>query len=299
MRIPAPAALVLAGLALLLSACSGGDASADTAAPGDAATAWLADPVSSESLTLLENPGFRIGYSDARRQPLWVSFEARSVAGKPRLGPRPQYFDKDERVARPVKHGDYSTRAKRPAYTRGHLAPNYLIGKLHGADGQRHTFLMSNVSPQAPRLNALLWQRLEEAEVDRIAPALGALRVFTGPVFGPDAPQLKKTGIAIPEAFYRVWVDELPSGELRVLAFLVPQNVCGEEPLSRFLVPVDQIEARTSLDFLAPLPDPLEQTLESTVRSSGWHLEKVDRQPPRYGKDFEGEHCNTPDRGTG
>jgi DNA/RNA endonuclease G (NUC1) len=46
---------------------------------------------------VLPNPGFVVGYSDERRQPLWVAYRAESLKGR-RLGKRPDHFEPDPRV---------------------------------------------------------------------------------------------------------------------------------------------------------------------------------------------------------
>ena len=233
---------------------------------------------------VLRNPGFLVGYSEARRQPLWVAYRAETLKGTPTLPPRPR-FEPDARTHAPVRYFDY----RGSHYTRGHLAPNYLIGKLFGAEAQRATFLMSNVSPQSARLNELAWQRLEEAESDIVAPAAVQLWVVAGPVFGAQ-PGLIRKRIAVPEAFYRIWLD-LQDGQPRALAFIVPQDVCGGKPLSRFLASIDEIEQRTGLDFFSELPDAREDALERTRSTEGWPLDRFDRRVPRYADKFGSLEC--------
>jgi endonuclease G len=256
------------------------------------AAAWAADetwgglPQGAAPVQVLQNPGFLVGYSDAHRQPLWVAYRAESLKGR-RLGKRPDRFEPDPRVARAVAEGDY----RRSGYQRGHLAPNYLIGKLYGRAAQHATFLMTNVSPQRARLNELVWQRLEEAEADTIAPHAVQLWVVAGPLFAAAAPRLK-SGVAVPEAFYRIWLD-VERGQPRALAFAVPQKVCGTEPLSRYLTSIDAIEQRTGLDFFAELADDREALLESGQAADGWRLDRFDRRPPRYADKFEALQCES------
>lgn len=255
-----------------------------------AATAHAAEPATyagaprGPQVQVLENPGFVVGYSAERRQALWVAYRAASVRYR-HLGPRPQEFSPDRRVADPVGERAYSG----SGYDRGHLAPNYIIGKLFGQRGQRATFLMTNVSPQTARLDQLLWQRLEEAEADFVAPLAGDLPVLVGPVFGKRPPKLRQ-GVAVPDAFYRIWLDHRGPAP-RVLAFLVPQNVCGSEPISNYVTSVDDIERRTGLDFFADLPDPLEDAVEATRDTQGWELARYDHRPGRYAGKFGSDHC--------
>ena len=236
---------------------------------------------------VLQNPGFVVGYSDARRQPLWVTYRAESLKGKRPYRRMPQ-FEADPRLARAVRPQDYS----RSGYTRGHLAPAYLIGRLYGRDAQRATHLMSNIAPQKARLNELLWQRLEEAEAGVVAPGAVELWVATGPVFG-ESRLLKRSGIALPEAFYRVWLD-VRDGRPATLAFLVPQSVCGGEPLSEFLTTIDEIERRTGLDFFREPPDSEEDALEAGHSTEGWRLERYDALPARYAGKYAGQRCHSP-----
>lgn len=257
------------------------------ALPAQAERESYAGLPSGAEVQVLQNPGFTVGYSDARRQPLWVTFRAESLKGR-RSYRRNDRFEPDPRVARPVRYQDYT----RSGYTRGHLAPAYLIGRLYGREAQRATFLMSNIAPQKARLNELLWQRIEEAEADIVAPGAVELWVAAGPVFG-NQQALKRSGIALPEAFYRVWLD-LREGQPWALAFLVPQSVCGNEPLSQFLATVDEVERRTGLDFFTELPDAQEAALEGRHSTEGWRLERYDAQPARYARKYAGQRCHSP-----
>jgi len=252
--------------------------------PGPRAV-YAGQPRSAEPTQVLDNPGFLVGYSEGRRQPLWVAYRAESLKGR-RLGKRPERFEADPRVANAVTDIDY----RGSKYTRGHLAPNYLIGKLYGRAAQHATFLLTNVSPQLRRLNELAWQRLEEAEADVVAPRAIELWVVAGPVFG-TAPRVLKSGIQVPDAFFRAWLD-VDDGKPRVLAFVVPQAVCGTEPLSKFLVSVDEIEQRTGLDLFHELADPQEAALEREIATNPWRLERFDQRPPRYAENFETLDCD-------
>lgn len=236
------------------------------------------------AVQVLPNPGFVVGYSAAHRQALWVGYRAESMKGR-RIGKRPANFEPDPRVAKAVNAWDY----KGSGYTRGHLAPNYLIGRLYGRAAQHATFLMSNVSPQRRRLNELVWQRLEEAEADVVAPHAVQLWVMTGPLFDPQ-PRALRAGIAVPTAFYRIWLD-LEQGRPQALAFIVPQDVCGTEPLSRYVASVDDVERRAGLDFFRELADPQEHALERAVAAKPWRIERFDRKAPRYAGNFDALDC--------
>ncbi|MCA1771630.1 MAG: DNA/RNA non-specific endonuclease [Halomonas sp.] len=227
---------------------------------------------------VLRNDGFLVGWSDVRVNPLWVSYQVAAVDDT-RIGSRPD-FRPDWRTLWPVGTDSYSG----SGYDRGHLAPNYAIAAVHGRSAQLDTFYMSNMTPQRPKLNRQLWQRLEEAVMDHFAPRFDRLQIITGPVF-PDNfmdNAFNRVGLVeVPEAFYKIIVaphDEAPLA----LAFIMPQDVRGNEPLDDYLVSIDDIETRTGLDFFHELDDNVESVLESDIRTDGWALKEVAKKPGRY-----------------
>lgn len=226
---------------------------------------------------VLRNDGFLVGWSDVRVNPLWVSY-ALHVVDDPRAGPRPN-FQRDWRTLWPIAPNNYQG----SGYDRGHLAPNYAIAAVHGRDAQSDTFYMSNMSPQRPNLNRQLWQRLEEVVMDHFVPRFGVVQVITGPVFPESFMDnvFNRVGLVeIPEAFYKIIA--VPGDEPMVLAFIMPQEVRGNEPLDGYLVSIDEIESRTGLDFFPNLSDSQAIALESGVETAGWALDEVARLPGRF-----------------
>lgn len=226
---------------------------------------------------VLRNDGFLVGWSDVRVNPLWVSYLLHDVEA-PSAGPRPD-FRRDWRTLWPIATDSYFG----SGHDRGHLAPNYAIAAVHGRDAQSQTFLMSNITPQRPNLNRRLWQRLEEVVMDHFVPRFGAVQVLTGPVFADRFQDgvFNRVGLVeVPEAFYKIIA--VPGERPRVLAFLMPQDVRGDESLEAFLVSVDEVEARTGLDFFPGLSDAAAEALESEVVTEGWALDEVARLPGRF-----------------
>ncbi|WP_227842164.1 DNA/RNA non-specific endonuclease [Vreelandella zhuhanensis] len=227
---------------------------------------------------VLRNDGFLVGWSDVRVNALWVSYQLHAVEDA-RIGARPT-FQADWRTLWPIGTNEYSG----SGYDRGHLAPNYAIAAVHGRAAQLHTFRMSNMAPQRPDLNRQLWQRLEESVMDHFAPRFEQLQVITGPVFPESFMDnvFNRVGLVeIPEAFYKIIVA--PHAEApQALAFIMPQTARGNEPLDDYLVSIDQVEARTGLDFFPNLPQDVEQRLESRIETDGWALEEVAKRPGRF-----------------
>jgi endonuclease G, mitochondrial len=229
--------------------------------------------------TTLKNQAFWVGYSEQRNNPLWVVYSLKPVPDDAPLLKRPTHFSADKRLKNPVKHDDYN----KSGYDRGHLAPNYAISSLYGKEAQLETFLMTNISPQKPNLNRKLWQRLEEVEVKYFTQISAPVWVTTGTIFFDDKIETLKSAanVEIPDAFYKIYAMQ-SANQTYLLAFVMPQNVKGNEPLDRYLVTVDKVEELTGLDFFHELNDQEENALESTLNPAPWNLAAVSRLPGRY-----------------
>ena len=215
-------------------------------------------------LLVLRNQAFVSGYCEEFKNPLWVSYRVDQAfsASAPKRPPR---FLVDSRTRSRINQNAY----KNSGYDRGHMAPNFAIASRYGPLAQGETFLMTNIVPQKPDLNRKLWEKLERLEVDYSNRHL-KIWVMVGPIFDDDR-QTMNSGIEIPDAFYKILLDEQENTrELRFLSFLIPQSVRGNEPLQQFLTSVDEIERQTGLDFFWALNDPHEEFLEGQVPKALW-----------------------------
>lgn len=228
---------------------------------------------------VFRNSDFMIGYSDYRGNPLWVSYMLTPVPKDAKRYKRPSSFYKDWRNVTNIEHKDYT----HSGYDRGHMAPNYAISRLYGRSAQISTFDMTNITPQKPNLNRKLWQRLEEAEVKEFTKYFDKVWVFTGPIFDEKKQTLKNSKyVEIPDAFYKIYVGVSKNKEAKTLAFIMPQNVKGNESFMKFVSTIDEVEKQTGLDFLAKLDDKIEDKLEKSKETTAWHLKSVATKPSRY-----------------
>jgi endonuclease G len=154
---------------------------------------------------------------------------------------------------------------------------------LYGRYGQADSFLMTNVSPQKPKLNQQVWQRLEEMELSFFAKNFGKVWVITGPIFSDNSERMPSSWrVTIPRAFYKIYVtEETDSKPAFALAFVVPQTVSGKEQLSSFITTIDAIEVQTGLGFLADFDDKIEAHLEGVVEVAPWNLNAISKLPVR------------------
>lgn len=224
------------------------------------------------------NPGFMLGYSEWRRNALWVTYKL-TAKDERHSGQRPKHFNVDNRSIMRVSSDDY----RHSGFDRGHLAPNYAIASEYGRTAQRATFQMSNISPQRKHLNQKLWQRLESVTVDHFLARKQSLWIITGPIFDQDITSLK-SGVEIPDAFYKIILAPATSTRAaEAISFVMPQKVRGNEPLSRYLSSIDAIESATGLDFFHKLPNDAEDKLEGSISDGlSWNLKAVDNTPSRY-----------------
>jgi endonuclease G, mitochondrial len=208
------------------------------------------------SITVLENTAYVVGYDETRENPAWVAYRipARTVPGD---FPRPKHFQTDSRTRAQVTHDDYTG----TGYDRGHMAPNLAIASHFGEQAQKETFLMSNVVPQRGDLNQGPWRLLEETLSSVTAPADGVIWVVTGPIYD-NQPQHLRAGNEIPDAFFMAIADETPNGP-RLQAFILPQSAPRRADFRAYRTSVDEIEKETGLNFFTELPDTQEEQLES------------------------------------
>ena len=215
---------------------------------------------------ILNRGEFVIGWSPSLKHPLWVAYHVPAErAYEP--GKRPG-FRADPAVPGSPKAVEY----KKSGYDRGHMAPNYAIATRFGTDAQKKTFYMSNVAPQKSGLNRGPWREIEHRIADLWTAKYGEIWVIVGCVPGDER---LPSGVDAPKAFWQVIVAQTEDG-VRALALYMPQNI----PYSAFpvhnIVTIDDLEARTGLDFFPELPGYFEKPLESDLPTRLWPVRFID-----------------------
>lgn len=216
------------------------------------------------TVRLLVNRGYIVGFSETLQTPVWAAYRIEDLDRVRPAPPRPDRFEVDRRTLARVTPDMYSN----TQYDRGHLAPNLAIATRFGEEAQRETFLMSNIVPQRHELNAGLWRELESRIATSYPARYHEVWVVCGPVFG-NRPQRLPRGVAIPESFYMIIVDET-EGRLRTLAYLFPQAIPSGARVADYGTSIDQIELLTGLDFFSELEDTAEDALEAMKTGRPW-----------------------------
>ncbi|QIP14119.1 DNA/RNA non-specific endonuclease [Spirosoma aureum] len=218
-------------------------------------------PVSKSSdAELIRHEGYTLSYRDEYKDPEWVAYPLLDYETTGDADRKNEQFRPDPEVRNGTAlPSDYT----RSGYDRGHLAP--AADFKFSQRMMRETFFMSNITPQAPEFNRGIWSDLEN--LIRIwARRDNGLYVVTGPVLKPGLPTIGKANeVSVPQKFYKV-ILYCNKPDIRMIGFLL-DNESSNSSLKQFVVPVDQIEQLTGLDFFPKIPDDLERKLESKGRS--------------------------------
>lgn len=231
-----------------------------------------------DTVTILVNNGYSIGYSKKYNQPLWTAYQV-SRSKEQVDYERFPFFVNDIRLP---EQNQIGTETFGKGYDRGHLAPNAAINKQYGKLSQMETFIMSNISPQKAGLNQGVWQKLE-AEIlnkycytDKNKPHVW---VLVGPIFSENPEYItRKNGVkvAIPDAFFCILVrpfrypQETPSNA-EYLSFVFGQDLERKQQIDNsLLTTINEIERLTNINFFPDFTRHYEKVIENGVASGVW-----------------------------
>ncbi len=226
--------------------------------------------VSGDTIVVLTNCGYVVGYSEARRNPLWVAYRLQKVGeiGKQALNPeRSDRFRADERTSIRVAKADYTG----SGFDRGHMAPSYGMGSRYGEVAQDESFFMSNMCPQLHSLNGGVWKNLESCEADELANAFEEVWVIDGPIFKEPVRKLAKKDVQIPTAFYKIIIDE-QNGKPRVLGFVMDHGIPNSKSFDQYLMNVKAIERLAGVEFFGELQPEVQKKLQNSRPRKVWNL---------------------------
>lgn len=242
--------------------------------------------LSSGNNYLIEKPQFTICYNNETLIPNWVSWHL-SSADFGEAG-RSNKFIPDKELPSDwyaVTSSDYKYTSY--GFDRGHICPS--ADRTATQEDNNMTFLMSNMVPQAPDCNRIVWMHLESYE-RKLAEQGNEVYIIAGP-YGTGGigdkgsfdqiPIKTKDGknlnIKVPAYTWKVLLV-LPSGEndleritadTTVIAACVPnrQGIAKEGDWDHYVCSVDYIEELTGYDFFELIPDEIEDILEAKVYS--------------------------------
>ena len=191
---------------------------------------------------ILYNRHYTIGYSYYFRQAKWALEVVDS--GKVDLD-RIDNFRPDYRIPSQFRADliDY----KGSGYDRGHLVASANQNELELQNSE--TFLLSNMSPQHPKLNRGVWRELESAtrkldsneKIWETYVICGPVFYFNKPVESIGTADDNGVSIPIPNAYFKSVLTENNNGRIQIWSFLIDNSETRTE-LSEYLVPTSLIE---------------------------------------------------------
>ncbi len=216
---------------------------------------------SSTTGQLITHHHYTLSYNEKYEQAEWVAYQLTATQLANTHFKRP-FFIEDKKVRTKSAHyKDY----KNSGYDKGHLCP--AGDRKFSRAAHDETFLMSNVSPQNHQFNAGIWNRLEQ-KTRYWARKYKGLYIITGGVLTDNLETIGRDKVGVPKRFYKIILD-YTEPQVKGIAFLIP-NKPSELALYNYVVPIDQIEALTHIDFFPDLPDDLENRLEASSSYKEW-----------------------------
>ncbi|CAM3298790.1 DNA/RNA non-specific endonuclease [Aequorivita lipolytica] len=204
---------------------------------------------------------FTLSYSEKDEQAEWVAYELNRNDLAKNEFERP-YFIEDRSVK--TYSADWRN-YKNSGYDRGHLCP--AGDRRFSFEAYNETFLTSNISPQNHDFNAGIWNRLEQ-KVRFWAEKYDGVYVVTGGVLKGNMKTIGDENVSVPNEFYKIVVDA-SEGNYKAIAFLIP-NKSSSESFYNYAISINEIEAKTGIDFFPNLPDSVETNLEQMVDLKAW-----------------------------
>jgi len=202
---------------------------------------------------IVVNRHYLVGYSYYFRQAKW----ALEIVEPDRIDlERLDNFRPDYRIPEMFRADlvDYSG----SGYDRGHLVAS--ADKRETELQNSETFLLSNMSPQAPNFNRKIWRNLE-TEVRRLnnKKSIFETYVICGPIFDFDKP-VKSIGtedgngvsIPIPQAYFKSILTENNKGKLHMWSFIIP-NKGTSKPITDFQVSTSKVEQYAGIKLWSSL----------------------------------------------
>lgn len=250
--------------------------------PSDAVTS-----IQAEENYLLEKPQYTLSYNNKTLIPNWVAWHLdTSNIGE---ADRSDKFAPDTTLPDGwyrVKKADYQF--SKYGFDRGHVCPS--ADRTTTIEDNEITFLMTNMVPQAPDCNRIVWKNLEEYERE-LALQGNEVYIFAGPsgiggVSGTGTWEYitisQKKGddlqMLVPEYTWKI-ILSIPKGtddinriteNSTVIAVMVPnkQGVHKNATWENYTTTVDAIEEELGYDFFELIDDSVEEVLEARLVDS-------------------------------
>jgi endonuclease G len=187
---------------------------------------------------------YLVGYDALAKLPKYVTYE---LLPQNALGcvARTNAFVADQSVQNGPKPDDYAA----AGYDKGHMSPD---GDLSwDQQVEYESFLMTNMSPQAPSLNRGIWKLLETSVRGWAVQRNQSYTVYVGGLYSASDKKIG-TGVVVPHGFYKIVINN-QTKEIAGWGFphTAPYPNLGTD-LTKFRLPVQQIQQAAGVQYAFP-----------------------------------------------
>ena len=156
---------------------------------------------------VLSREQYVISYNKENRNPNWVAWklELNQMGNSGRTN----VFEQDSELASYLNHSGSAQSAVEPTeykgscLDRGHQIPS--ADRTDTEDNNRATFIMSNMIPQTPYLNRVIWEHLEHYTRELVRSQGKKVYVIAGPIYDEDFGMIgPKSNIRVPSKDFKV-----------------------------------------------------------------------------------------------
>lgn len=206
-------------------------------------------PQTTKSLTVICRHAYIDGFDPAAKIPAWVAY---TLVPEHALGcvPRSNAFAADPSIPNGPTPKDYAGKQSNGiTYDKGHNADD---GDMSfDTEAETESFLMTNMSPQAPSLNRGTWKLLETSVRAWALEINQPLTVYIGNLYDNTDRKIGH-GVVVPHALFKIVIDDTTKQAAAwEFPHVEPYPNLGTD-LSKYRVSVAQIEKLSGIKF--PLP---------------------------------------------
>ena len=256
-------ALVGAAIWLIDNRCSGSENRTSEKITAKPRNGFSLDVALPESMTseIVEYEGFTVSFNKDNHTPNFCIWE---LTRDETDGPvsRQTRFMTDNNVEGCATTDDYV----RSGYDRGHIVP--AADQKWSEQAMEDCFNLTNICPQANRLNTGAWKTLEQWE-RKLAVNDSVIYIVAGPIYSPsDQERIGETGVRVPSEFFKVIVAP-EADPPRGIAFVYPNRHCPGN-MRDYSCTIDRLEEMTGYDFFPDMSPELEKQIESVTSFKEW-----------------------------
>lgn len=216
-----------------------------------------------------------VEWNDTKRAQRWTAYQlnpTNSVKKGSRKGwwPERDPFQEDQSI--PQAYRSTLDQYYRSGYDRGHILPSF--DRLNSKEASEQTFYLSNIQPQINEFNTGIWLTAE----NRVS-KLGGESMFRDVLYICKGGTIDKSSdytigsknLLVPKYYYMALL-RVKGGKYDAIALFFEHKANTDTNLAKYTMSIDQLEARTGIDFFCNLADETENAVEAKANPSLWGM---------------------------